>query len=702
MAESNELQALEKICTEVDESQIKIIFSSQCIKAQAFLVNKLKNQTKQEKAICKIISGENVKLEAEIKFAEQEINNLIIASNTIKSGNIELRKELLLKKEENLEILKKIELGEKKYEELWMECKSRYENVPFIKKCLQDKQKIQLIENNISHLHNETADLLKEIKIKKIAVMGMDQKRVIDLAKFLINDRPKIIKMINGLINEIQELSNKITTLEQKSLKRPLSQLITKEITNEGPNILVEKATRDEKEVQKINKDCIMMPKLQLLDIDVDILNVQIDQIKNDDLIIQSNKVTVIDVNKNRLQLYECNEERNLTYFNNMAEPFKEKNKNYSQRKLINILDDVKLNNNQSIDIISKVRSDQLRKVNSISPEVNNDINFVSDNKDNNLFQEERDKVDYTVEERKILVPPTQFLDENKNSQEKKKVTFKESMQIATNEHEEAENNQSNNVTFEDGMTSETLNIQDISLVSNEDYNKIKDKVLKERNLDLSPQFMYAKHSILPKVPENEVVRTSKFFDSENKENLVTAVITEERFNCDIDNNDENKKEEPDQTQRKLEKDSQIIDSSSLNEKKTSNSKNIQSMRKIHHAPITGYLFNHGSQGISESLNLSDSTLGLEDGDFPHCIDSSLLLSPKADTHPELASDKQNRPEEVPNFMSGIRKTASLFGWSPIGGNPSTSSQNCNENFKFNFKNEEKKNRGGLFSMFHK
>lgn len=38
MAETN-VQALEKIFTEVDESQIKIIFSSQCIKGKIYFIH---------------------------------------------------------------------------------------------------------------------------------------------------------------------------------------------------------------------------------------------------------------------------------------------------------------------------------------------------------------------------------------------------------------------------------------------------------------------------------------------------------------------------------------------------------------------------------------------------------------------------------------------------------------------------------------
>lgn len=47
--------------------------------------------------------------------------------------------------------------------------------------------------------------------------------------------------------------------------------------------------------------------------------------------------------------------------------------------------------------------------------------------------------------------------------------------------------------------------------------------------------------------------------------------------------------------------------------------------------PVTGLLFNHGTQGIPDSLNVSISTTGFEEGDadFPHCIGEYQLLKKK-------------------------------------------------------------------------
>lgn len=67
----------------------------------------------------------------------------------------------------------------------------------------------------------------------------------------------------------------------------------------------------------------------------------------------------------------KINDEYSSTYFNNMG-AFDEdsKTKNYSERKLIHILKDVKLKNDETLNIISKVDPNQLCNVNSIRSEI--------------------------------------------------------------------------------------------------------------------------------------------------------------------------------------------------------------------------------------------------------------------------------------------------------------------------------------------
>ncbi|CAK1580466.1 unnamed protein product [Parnassius mnemosyne] len=711
MAESNDVRALEKIFTEVDESQIKIIFSNQCIKAQAFLVDKLKKQTKQQKEICSFISSGNVKLEAEIKLAEQEIKNLLIAHETIKSANIEMRKEWLLKKAEKLEIRERIELGEKKYEQLWLTSKSRYENIPYVQKCLQGKNRSQLIQVNIKSLMSESESLQKEIKRKKNTLLEMDEKLIIDLATFLVKDKPKLLKTIHDMSNEIEELTKEINVLEEEEAKiNPFSKLRDTIDIQQRPHKEIKEQTKKNMDdnwpsLCKNENDAIVMPRLQLLDVDLDILSVKLDQIKKVGLLSsEQQNATMIEGIKNKRE-NEISDECTSSYFNIKRTEYQEtKHKNYSDKKLIHILDDVRLEKDHTLNIISKVNRNQLHNVDFIRSEITGEPNEIISKKSDDKVSEQLEmevceEVNCNKEGGEILVPPTQFIDEIKNSQDKKKVSFDLSMEINPIDCQGVED-QSNNENIDDSKNNETLTSQgDLSSITEEDFGKIKDKILKQHNLDLSPQFVYTKRSITHKMMEDkDKIITSKFFDQQSSK------ICEPSLESEKDNNDKNKKdinkEDNESTQQQDNNCSNYLDTN-VGKIKMSSPKIHQEIEK----PITGFLFNHGSQGIPDSLNLSESTTGFEegDGDFPHCIDSSVLLSPKADVPMEVADDN-NIPvtsQEVPNFMSGVRKTGiSFFGWSSAETKPDSNFQNTGGNFNFNFSGEEKKNRGGLFSMF--
>lgn len=45
--------------------------------AQAYLANKLRKQSEQQKQVCNFISNGNLKLKTEIKIAEQEVQRLV-------------------------------------------------------------------------------------------------------------------------------------------------------------------------------------------------------------------------------------------------------------------------------------------------------------------------------------------------------------------------------------------------------------------------------------------------------------------------------------------------------------------------------------------------------------------------------------------------------------------------------------------------
>lgn len=145
--------------------------------------------------------------------------SLLIAYDTIKLGNIELRKEWLLKKSEKLEIVERINNGEKKYEQLWLESKSRLESIPYVQKYLQVRNRSQIIQNNINKLLNEYLNLMRQIKINKDALLEQDQKMIINLVTFLMRDQPKIIDTLHDKVKEIKELNAEIAVLEEKDPK---------------------------------------------------------------------------------------------------------------------------------------------------------------------------------------------------------------------------------------------------------------------------------------------------------------------------------------------------------------------------------------------------------------------------------------------------------------------------------------------------
>lgn len=162
---------------------------------------------------------------------------------------------MLLKHEEEVKYSKRIEAGEKKYEQLWLSSKGRFENLPFVKLCLDGKNKIQSIENNINNLSNKCAALSDEIKLKKRAAQDHTQKHVIDLAKFIINDKPKVLKMIQERINEIQDMTIEIEKLQQPMMDSRYSKVKIIELEE---NSLPEKA-EDNKKFAHDENDAILV-----------------------------------------------------------------------------------------------------------------------------------------------------------------------------------------------------------------------------------------------------------------------------------------------------------------------------------------------------------------------------------------------------------------------------------------------------------
>lgn len=139
-----------------------------------------------------------------------------IAKATIRFSNVQLKKEWLVAKEKKLAIIDRVKNGENKYEELWQESKSRYESLPYVQKLLKAAETAQSIKDQITTLDQQAESLEIEIQAKKEACAIADRKRVIEIAEFVVRERPKMIDIIN---EKSQKITNLITKLKDLNIK---------------------------------------------------------------------------------------------------------------------------------------------------------------------------------------------------------------------------------------------------------------------------------------------------------------------------------------------------------------------------------------------------------------------------------------------------------------------------------------------------
>ncbi|XP_021185518.3 uncharacterized protein LOC110372847 [Helicoverpa armigera] len=708
MEEINDVEALEKISSEVDESQIKVILSNQCIKAQAFLLDKLKKQSERHKETCSFISSANLKLEAEIRQAEQEIKSMLLAQETIKSAKVELKKELLVVKVRKADIKERIEEGIKKYEALWSECKARYESIPFVKQLINANEKVQVLNNDIEGLDKQTIELYEVMRKQREACIDIDRKRCIELATFIAHEVPNTKKIIHEKTVRINDVTKQIEAIinAQKNVRDIEEIIIVSEPQKTETNDIEEKEPVKNDDLNKSDEDSLI-PKLELSNFDLDSLDINLERVRmRKEEIASSDHITdaILDSFANKKTEQTRSQEKAYDYvISPFFNTYKENDsQNFSNRKLINILEDVRVTKKETYNIIKEVNKENLRTVNEISvnafDNVKDKYNFSKD-KGMPIESDTIEEVDMSCSSTEIIIPPTQFLDITiTSSQEdihKKRVSFDIPSSVKINEIIDDED--TSKITNDNEEVNQTANSQlDVSVVSEDGFMKIQDMILKKHNLDLSPQFVYAKNPVLQKKEDDKVV-TSKFFQHENQEDMIDE-MKDDRMEMDeeprVPETEEKLKEQESKEKTTAPMDVDVIIVSSPKENKKHEDPRPEK-------PLTGLLFNHGTQAIPDSLNVSMSTTGYDDSDFPHCIDSSLLLSPKADI-PMTDDNPEVQSQEVPNFLSGLRKTGlSFFG----GGNasaepkPGPSTESEGNNFSFNF-GGEKKSRGGLFSLF--
>lgn len=141
---------------------------------------------------------------------EKSFSSLLTANETIKSSNIEIRKDLLLAREKKAEVLKRVQFGEKKYEDLWIQCKNRYESIPFVQKWFEITEKNKEFQERIKFLTQEVQTLTKEVRTRKESIKEMDKKHLIQMVQYLVSERPKIINAIKEEMAKVKGLNAEI------------------------------------------------------------------------------------------------------------------------------------------------------------------------------------------------------------------------------------------------------------------------------------------------------------------------------------------------------------------------------------------------------------------------------------------------------------------------------------------------------------
>ncbi|XP_047991436.1 myosin heavy chain, striated muscle-like [Leguminivora glycinivorella] len=714
MAEPNDVKAIESISAAVGESQIKILLSNQCMKAQAFLVNRLTKQFTRQKEISQFISNDNLKLEAEIKNAEQEIKSLMLAHASIKTANVELKKEWHLAKERTQETAERIQVGEKKYDELWEQCKSRYESISFVQNWQQASKKKEALEENINVLEKETKVLLDEIRNKENIISELTKKRIIELAEYFVHEKPKVEQDILNLSKEIKELNAQVEQLMKSQETQNVQNKDKAE--NAEANLRAQSQKLSDVKIDdgwlNLNKNVFssvtLMPKLQLMNIDLDVMSVKLDQIKKSDFITPS-PVKEVAMSHQTLEIGSKSPEkasRVSLYFQNSStgdSVDRNNSHNYSKRKLINILEDIKLDKSDTYNIVSKVNVNNLQGVSEITahPNKNKDIHTESPKRkvQSQPQEAEIEEIDLTSSNvEHIILPPTGFIDQLRSSQEKKKtVSFDlPSQQKLSLDSKKCSQNQKEVIDIENEANTINNSPMNETAGSEESFTKIKDMILKKHNLDLSPTFVYSKNTITPQKHE-EVVKSNYFKLSCEEMPSISEVQSgtggppaDAEMECDEPVQADATENEVEANDVEMEVSENVISSAKAN-------------REHIARPVTGLLFNHGS-GIPDSLDVSISTTGFEDGDTDYPQYSSLLLSPKADLPMPSTNDKTDVvSQDVPNFLSGLRKTGLSFFGSMAGtsSNTENSSAPSGNSFNFAFGGDDKKKRGGLFNMFN-
>lgn len=138
---------------------------------------------------------------------------MITTHNAITSANTQTKRELLLAKEYNMRLVERMKDAEKKYENIWIECKKRYESIPIVQKFMETTKKLETVQVDIKVLENEMMVLNSEFKIKKAELVNKDRKQIIQLVQFIVHEMPVAIKIIKEKSMETRDLKIQIHSI---------------------------------------------------------------------------------------------------------------------------------------------------------------------------------------------------------------------------------------------------------------------------------------------------------------------------------------------------------------------------------------------------------------------------------------------------------------------------------------------------------
>lgn len=115
-----------------------------------------------------------------------------------------------------MRLVERMRNAEQKYENLWVECKKRYESIPIVQKLMQTMKKLEAVQVDIEVLDNDMKVLTTQFKIKKAELINKDRKQIIRFVQFIVHEMPLAVKIIKEKSMEERDLTIQIDSIIKK------------------------------------------------------------------------------------------------------------------------------------------------------------------------------------------------------------------------------------------------------------------------------------------------------------------------------------------------------------------------------------------------------------------------------------------------------------------------------------------------------